>query len=172
MDQDRKTTMNGFIRRIMLILLAPLALAACATTVATTGGFTAEQVSVLRANGFTERGDGWELLLPDRLLFDHDSADLKPETRASIARTADSLMRVGITRARVEGHTDASGAAEYNQRLSHQRAASVASALQASGYQAGDIILAGLGETLPIGDNATEEGRAQNRRVVIIVTAQ
>lgn len=164
--------MNGLVRAMMLLLLAPLALAACATTPRTAGGFTAEQVSVLRANGFVERGDGWELLLSDRLLFDHDSAGLKPEMRASIARTADSLMRVGITRARVEGHSDATGSAQYNQRLSHQRAASVASALQASGYQAGDIILAGLGETLPIADNATEEGRAQNRRVVIIVTAQ
>lgn len=164
--------MNGFVRSMMLMLLAPLALAACATTPRATSGFTAEQVSVLRANGFIERGDGWELLLPDRLLFDHDSADLKPDTRAGIARTAASLLRVGITRARVEGHTDATGSTDYNQRLSYQRAASVASALQASGYQASDLTLAGLGESMPIADNATEEGRAQNRRVVVIVTAR
>lgn len=164
--------MNGFVRTVMLMLLAPLALAACATTPRATNGFTAEQVGVLRANGFIERGDGWELLLPDRVLFDHDSADLKPDIRASISRTAASLLRVGITRARVEGHTDATGSIEYNQRLSYQRAASVASVLQASGYQASDLILAGLGESMPIADNATEEGRAQNRRVTVIVTAR
>ena len=164
--------MNGFVRSMMLMLLAPLALAACATTQRATNGFTAEQVSVLRANGFIERGDGWELLLPDRVLFDHDSAELKPGVRANIGRTAASLLRVGITRARVEGHTDATGSIDYNQRLSYQRAASVASALQASGYQAGDLILAGLGESTPIADNATEEGRAQNRRVAVIVTAR
>lgn len=163
--------MIGAIRGIMLMLLAPLALAACATT-ASQGGFTPEQVGVLRANGFVERGDGWELLLSDRLLFDHDSAELKTDTRASIARTAASLLRVGITRARIEGHTDATGAADYNQRLSAQRAASVASVMQANGYQAADLALAGLGESLPVADNATEEGRIQNRRVVIIVTAQ
>jgi outer membrane protein OmpA-like peptidoglycan-associated protein len=164
--------MNGIVRTLLLMLLAPLALAACATTPRATNGFTSEQVSVLRANGFVERGDGWELLLPDRLLFDHDSAELKPDIRAGIARTAASLLRVGITRARVEGHTDATGSIDYNQRLSYQRAASVASALQGSGYRAGDLILEGLGETVPIADNATEEGRAQNRRVAVIVTAR
>lgn len=164
--------MIGFVRTVVLLLLAPLALAACATTARPAGGFTAEQVGVLRASGFVERGEGWQLLLPDRLLFDHDSAGLKPETRASIARTAADLLRVGITRARVEGHTDATGSTEYNHRLSLQRASSVASAMQASGYRAADLALAGLGETLPIADNATEEGRTQNRRVVIIVTAQ
>jgi len=69
----------------------------------------------------------------------------------------------------VEGHTDSSGAAEYNQRLSERRANAVKAYLVERGVDAGRISTVGLGESQPIGDNDTEEGRAQNRRVVLRV---
>jgi OOP family OmpA-OmpF porin len=69
----------------------------------------------------------------------------------------------------VEGHTDSSGAAEYNQRLSERRANAVKDYLVERGVEAGRISTVGLGESQPVGDNATEEGRAQNRRVVLRV---
>ena len=65
----------------------------------------------------------------------------------------------------LEGHTDSTGSAAYNQKLSERRAAAVAGALQNFGVDAGKISSVGYGESQPIATNATKEGRAQNRRV-------
>jgi OOP family OmpA-OmpF porin len=70
----------------------------------------------------------------------------------------------------VEGHTDALGADDYNLDLSRRRAEAVKAALATAGLPADAIRAQGLGETDPIETNDTEEGRAQNRRVVIVVT--
>lgn len=138
----------------------------------TVGGFSSAQVRALQAEGFVQTEEGWELSIADRLLFDHDSVDLKPGMQATVARVADSLLRVGIDAARVEGHTDSTGAPAYNARLSESRATAVAAAMLGRGFVATNLALRGWGETRPIADNASEVGRAQNRRVVIIVTAR
>ena len=156
------------VRNVMTVLLAALLLAACATT----GGFTRAQQRALVAEGFVQTGEGWELSIADRLLFDLDSVELKPGMQVTVARVADSLLRVGIDAARVEGHTDSTGAPDYNARLSESRAATVAAAMQGRGFSATNLALRGWGETRPIADNGSEAGRAQNRRVVIIVTAR
>lgn len=148
--------------------LSALLVAACQTV----GGFSSAQVRALQAEGFVETGEGWELSIADRLLFDLDSVELKPGMQVTVARVADSLLRVGIDAARVEGHTDASGASTYNAGLSESRASAVAAAMQGRGFGAANLALRGWGETRPIADNESEEGRAQNRRVVIIVTAR
>lgn len=158
------------LSRLLLMLFGALALTACQTT-PNLRGFTPQQVAMLQSNGFVETEEGWQLSLNDRLLFAVDSADLLPETRASITRMAAGLRSVGIERARIEGHTDATGSDDYNQRLSQARAAAVAADMQAQGFDSAALAVRGWGETMPIADNATEEGRAQNRRVVIIVTA-
>ena len=67
----------------------------------------------------------------------------------------------------VYGHTDSTGAAAYNQRLSERRAAAVALYLESRGVQAARVATRGFGMTQPIASNETEEGRAQNRRVEI-----
>lgn len=156
-------------RAIALLVFGTLLLAGCQTM---SGGFNRSQQDLLRAEGFVQTAEGWELSIADRLLFDHDSAEVKPAMQESIGRVAAGLLRVGIATARVEGHTDASGAPAYNARLSEQRATAVAAVMQGRGFAAGSMTLRGWGETRPIADNGSEEGRAQNRRVVIIVTAQ
>ncbi len=150
--------------------MAALLLAACQT--GNLRGFTHAQTELLRAEGFAETAEGWQLSISDRLLFDHDSADVQPEMRETIGRVATGLLRVGISAARVEGHSDASGAADYNARLSEARASAVAAVMLGRGFSASNLALRGWGETRPIADNATDDGRAQNRRVVIIVTAR
>lgn len=157
------------LRAALIGLVAAAALAGCQSAPAPTG-FSAAQKAVLSANGFVERGDGWELTLADRVLFASDESALLPDQLASIGRIAAALAKVGIATARVEGHTDATGSANHNARLSKARAATVAAAMQANGMQLPDDQIVGRGEAFPIGDNRTAEGRADNRRVVIIVT--
>ena len=68
----------------------------------------------------------------------------------------------------IEGHTDSVGTVQYNDRLSHRRADAVAGYLAAKGLALGDrFITHGYGESKPIADNKTDEGRAENRRVTI-----
>lgn len=153
-----------------LAFLGALLLAGCQTTGAT--GFSRAQTELLRAEGFVETAEGWELSIADRLLFDHDSVEVKPAMQATIGRVAAGLLRVGIDSARVEGHTDTTGAPAYNLRLSEQRASAVAAVMQGRGFNATRLALRGWGESRPIADNGSEAGRAQNRRVVIIVTAR
>lgn len=93
-------------RGMLLFVAGALLLAGCQTM---SSGFTRSQQELLRAEGFVQTAEGWELSIADRLLFDLDSAEVKPAMQATIGRVASGLQRVGIDRARVEGHTDASG---------------------------------------------------------------
>lgn len=156
--------------RGMLAAFAGLLLTACQTT--DLRGFTPQQAELLRAEGFVETADGWELSIADRLLFDHDSVEVKPQMLATIARVAGGLLRVGIDAARVEGHSDSTGEPAYNRRLSERRASAVAAVMQGRGFAAERLMLRGWGEARPIADNGSDAGRQQNRRVVIIVTAR
>lgn len=156
---------------VLMAAIASLMLVSACQTPQPHGGFTRAQAEMLREQGFVETSDGWQLSLADRLLFDVDSSELRPEMQTNIARVSRGLISVGISSARVEGHTDATGTSEYNQNLSLARAQVVASVAQGSGFDAARLVVRGWGETRPIADNGTEEGRAENRRVVIIVTA-
>lgn len=157
-------------RAAALLLLLCLAVTACQTSPAPRG-FSSEQVALLRAEGFVETEDGWQLSLADQLLFDVDSSSVQPTMQASLTRLANGLLQVGISAARVEGHTDSTGSHAHNQQLSAERARSVAAVLQAHGFAAADLAVRGWGETRPVADNGTAEGRRDNRRVVIIVSA-
>jgi outer membrane protein OmpA-like peptidoglycan-associated protein len=86
---------------------------------------------------------------------------------------AQSINQYPGTIVRVEGNTDSTGSAAYNQQLSQNRAQSVASALSQYGVPYNRIQAIGYGMTKPIASNATAQGRAQNRRVdILIVPAQ
>ena len=163
-------TIPHSIRSLLLILCASL-LAACQSVPAPTG-FTPEQIAVLKAEGFVDQGFDWSLNMPERLLFQTNESAISAEQQAQIARIASRLVGVGITTARVEGHTDSVGAAAYNLTLSQARAAAVAAPMQASGMQLSPEQIVGRGEAVPMSSNDTEEGRQDNRRVVMIVAPQ
>lgn len=151
------------------------ALSGCQSTApakpATPGTLTDAQREALKQLGFQPVDGGWELNLSMSLLFDFDSVLLRGAQRAELQKLGQRLLDVGITGLRVEGHTDSIGKADYNQRLSLRRAEAVAQAMQATGLSFKDLQVRGLGMERPIADNATESGRAQNRRVVLIVAA-
>ena len=97
--------------------------------------------------------------------FATDSAKISDEYLSEIKQVADYMVENGDYTVILEGHTDSTGSAAYNQKLSERRAAAVAGALQNFGVDADRISSVGYGESQPIATNATKEGRAQNRRV-------
>ena len=106
-------------------------------------------------------------------LFDFDSDVLKDEGKAAIQDLSDSIKSKGgsVVDVDVVGHTDSTGPEEYNEQLSLRRATSVKNYMVEQGVDAGIIDVSGKGETMPIADNSTRAGRAQNRRVEINVGA-
>jgi len=98
--------------------------------------------------------------------FDTAKADIKPEFAAEIRRVADFMRRYAGTRVVIEGHTDNVGSSTFNQKLAERRAQAVAQSLvRDHGIASDRVRSAGYGESRPIADNRTEEGRAANRRV-------
>ncbi|MGN6691771.1 MAG: OmpA family protein [Sphingopyxis sp.] len=156
------------IRHLALVLVTAL-LAAC-QSVPAPKGFTPAQVAVLQSEGFVETGDDWMLTINERLLFPVNESALLPEQVERLAKLAQHLVAVDITTARIEGHTDSTGSAAYNQTLSEARARVVAAALQTSGMRFSTEQIIGRGETIPLSPNDTAQGRQDNRRVVIVVT--
>lgn len=112
-------------------------------------------------------GDTLIVDVPQSVSFDFDSAQLRPEGRNALSQVATVLVNNPRTTIDVIGHTDSIGRPEYNQRLSERRAQSVADFLSGQGVRPDRILIAGRGATQPIASNATEEGRARNRRVEI-----
>jgi outer membrane protein OmpA-like peptidoglycan-associated protein len=110
-------------------------------------------------------GDKLYVALPSGILFDVDQDAVRPDAREKLAQAAEVLKNYPDTFVNVEGHTDSTGSAEHNQALSERRAARVRDVLAASGVPAGRLSVRGYGETQPIADNATPEGRQENRRV-------
>ncbi|WP_118133312.1 OmpA family protein [Oceanicella sp. SM1341] len=117
----------------------------------------------------TRENDRLLVSLPDGITFDTDSVALKPESRRAINELAQSLNEYPSSYIDVIGHTDSTGADDYNQRLSERRAQAVASALVRRNVNAARIESAGMGETDPIASNDTPSGRARNRRVEVYI---
>lgn len=108
--------------------------------------------------------------LATSLLFDFDSDQLRALQQMELQRVGRALAEVGVPVLRVEGHSDGVGDVAYNQKLSLRRAQSVARVLEGVGLQ-DRLRTVGWGNSRPIADNATEAGRAQNRRVVLIAAS-
>ncbi|HUG45036.1 MAG TPA: OmpA family protein [Sphingomicrobium sp.] len=113
------------------------------------------------------QGDELLLRMPAGITFDFNSYAVRPEFRATLDDVARTLVNHPQTYVDVLGHTDSVGSAEYNQRLSEQRARAVADYLVARGVNPARIATRGYGLTMPIATNDSEAGRAQNRRVEI-----
>lgn len=119
--------------------------------------------------GVVNAGDRLVVTMPQDLLFATDSATLRPDLQSDLRAVAGNLLQYPNTRIEIAGHTDSTGDAGYNRNLSKRRADSVAGVLRASGVPAGRIVTVGAGEDQPIATNLTPEGRAQNRRVEIVI---
>ncbi len=104
------------------------------------------------------------ITLPN-VTFALNSADIEAASAITLDQVADALHGCPDRHVRIEAHTDSTGSEGYNQALSERRAASVRSYLVDHGVDADALESKGFGESDPVADNATEEGRAQNRRV-------
>jgi len=109
--------------------------------------------------------------LTNDILFDFNSATLRPESRSTLRDLAANFQRYPDEEISVEGHTDSVGDDAYNQRLSEQRAYSVKDYLVGEGVPSSRITSVGYGETRPKETNSTPEGRQLNRRVEIHIRA-
>jgi outer membrane protein OmpA-like peptidoglycan-associated protein len=147
-----------------------LLLSACQTAPVTPKGLSDEQIAALKEVGFVPTDEGWELSQSDKVLFALNVATLTSDARQNLERIGKLLVKIQIDRVRVDGHTDSEGTAAYNQQLSVHRARSVADVLIQAGVAAKSVTVRGLGETAPVEKNQTSAGRAQNRRVAIVIT--
>ena len=105
----------------------------------------------------------------NNILFDTDKFDLKEESFAELDRLVAFLNQNPGLKAEIQGHTDNQGTPAYNKTLSLNRAKAVVAYLVEKGIDAKRLSFAGLGETQPIADNATELGRKQNRRTEVLI---
>ena len=123
----------------------------------------------LRGSGVsvTRRGDNIILNMPSNITFDTDRADVKPQFFDVLNSVAIVLREFDQTLVDVTGHTDSTGSAEHNLELSERRAGAVAEYLVAQGNNYRRFQVLGMGKSQPIASNATEAGRAENRRVEI-----
>jgi outer membrane protein OmpA-like peptidoglycan-associated protein len=114
-------------------------------------------------------GDNITLDMPAAITFGFDSYALRPESFGVLDRVAETLREYDQTIIEVAGHTDSVGTQSYNQRLSEQRAQSVATFLGSRGINSQRMIVTGAGPNYPIASNDTDAGRASNRRVEITI---
>ncbi|MBD3241229.1 MAG: OmpA family protein [Chitinivibrionales bacterium] len=103
------------------------------------------------------------------ILFDIGKASLKPDLKTNLAKIAGILTVYRNVRVLVEGHTDNTGSDEFNQKLSEDRALNVMQYLIEQGVDSSRLRSHGYGETKPVADNETKEGRQKNRRVDLVV---
>ncbi len=123
-------------------------------------------------NAKVERvGEGIVITFDSGILFDFDSYAIKPSTRENLQELAPTLIKYDDTDVLVLGHTDNVGALDYNETLSEKRAASVKTNLVTQGVASSRLDTEGYGETDPVASNETDEGRALNRRVEVVVIA-
>lgn len=102
------------------------------------------------------------------ILFDTGKATIKPESQPIVKQVVDMMKAHPDLKVAVEGHTDNVGSPVSNKALSQQRAQSVVAAITSQGIAAPRLTAAGFGQDKPVADNATEDGRAKNRRVELV----
>lgn len=116
-------------------------------------------------------GEGLIVKFDSGILFDVNKTALKPAATTNLQNLAASMEKNPDTNISILGYTDNTGSADYNQSLSVRRADAVKSAITAHGVSDSRLTTQGKGEGDPIADNTTEAGRAQNRRVEIVIVA-
>jgi outer membrane protein OmpA-like peptidoglycan-associated protein len=118
----------------------------------------------------TRMGDNITLNMPGNITFKTNSAEVDPSFYKVLNSVDIILKKYDKTVVEVAGHTDNTGSAQYNQALSERRANSVAQYLESQGLASNRVVTIGAGETKPVADNSTPEGRQANRRVELTLT--
>lgn len=114
-------------------------------------------------------GDRLIVSLPQDITFDTDSYVVRPGLQGDLQKVAQNLLAYPDSSVQIVGHTDSDGEAAYNVALSERRANAVADVLQSNGVTYDRLQIMGRGEEQPVASNLTDEGKALNRRVEIIV---
>ncbi|RFC63916.1 MULTISPECIES: OmpA family protein [Mesorhizobium] len=132
----------------------------------------AELRGYLRGTGVsvTRNGDQIILNMPSNITFATDQDQVIPAFYETLNAVALVINKYNRTFVDINGHTDSTGSASYNQALSQRRASSVASYLTSRNVDGRRLAINGFGDTRPIASNATPEGRAENRRVEIYLS--
>lgn len=133
-----------------------------------------EGAEVARVETETEDGDtitsGYTITFDSGVLFNFGEYSLTDASRIELQKMADVFKKYSDTNIKIDGHTDNIGSNKSNQRLSEQRAASVADYLADLGIDRTRMTTEGFGETRPVAVNDTDAGRAANRRVEVAIT--
>jgi len=127
------------------------------------------QAELAKLAAVKEEARGLVITLSGSVLFASSKSELLPAAQSRLNQVAEALMATKERKLTVEGHTDSQGSSSYNQVLSQQRADAVRSYIISRGYPAEMIQAQGIGKDRPVADNGNPEGRANNRRVEIIV---
>jgi len=155
-----------------LVTALLLGCATPATKTADTGVDPNYDASKQKAIKLTQTARGTGITVDARVLFDTGKAEVKADGQVAIDRIATLLKDKTTANVIIEGHTDSTGSPQLNQRLSEQRADSVRNALVARAVPLARLQTKGLGLSQPVAENTTEDGRAQNRRVEIVMLGE
>lgn len=116
-------------------------------------------------------GEGIKITFHKGIQFAVNSSELTASSKTNLQDLAKTLNKYEDTNILIEGHTDSTGKHDYNMTLSEKRAASVSNYLKTLGVTGVRLTTVGYGPDQPIGDNATEAGRKENRRVEVAIFA-
>jgi outer membrane protein OmpA-like peptidoglycan-associated protein len=131
-----------------------------------------EEINRDLQSGYVERvGNKLVVKFENGILFETGQASLKPQAQHDLGEFAKILQKYPDTNVAIEGFTDSVGNESYNRKLSQERADAVVSYLSQAGVPRARLVSEGFGEARPVASNASEEGRAKNRRVEIHITA-
>lgn len=127
------------------------------------------QADLVKLAAVKEEARGLVITLSGSVLFASNKSALLPAAKDRLNQVAVALLETKGRKLTVEGHTDSQGSSDYNQELSRDRAESVRAYIISRGYPSNLIVAQGIGKDRPVADNASPEGRANNRRVEIVV---
>ena len=111
------------------------------------------------------------MTIAEPISFGFNRAELRDDLKPQLADVARKLLDAGLASLRIEGHTDQVGSRDYNDKLSLRRSEAVAEVFVAQGFVRTNIDCRGLSWDYPVASNDTRDGRAENRRVTVIVPA-
>jgi outer membrane protein OmpA-like peptidoglycan-associated protein len=128
-----------------------------------------DKLGVAAALSIKEEPRGTVILLPGSVMFASNKAELLPSAQTKLDAVAEALKNQEDRKMVVEGHTDSQGTEASNMELGQRRAQAVRDYLVQRGVKSEAIVASGIGQARPIGDNRSPEGRANNRRVEVVI---